>query len=405
MAAGSALQGLDRHVRSHAGTPDGVTALKHVAPRPLAPGLVANRERVAARRRLFRTAVSPVALLGWFSRGRSGGSDGNKASSSPGNSTSGAQRVTGPLTASAAATPSVAPFNTQAETAAAATEQAVGEQQQWPDGPIVSCGGGGIYFFWMLGVMKYISSRYDLRSATLIGTSAGGLIAALTACEVDLDAAVQRAYQMAQEHKLWDRPLGLVGAWGPLVRQWLVDMLPDDAHITCSGGRVRLIATELPSLQQVYLTEFTTKDELVDACMASAHVPLVLDGRLVTWHRGKLYIDGSLQDFIAWDNSPLLKCDGRAFLLDYSKDDRLAAERFDFLKVRVIDEVLAMIKAGYKYARRLDAAGGLEPFLGGVRIAPLPNANGIVPRGGAAAARKLRSAQAAADSGAADVSS
>lgn len=41
--------------------------------------------------------------------------------------------------------------------------------------------------------------------------------------------------------------------------------------------------------------------------MASAHVPMVLDGRPFTSVRGRLYLDGSLQDFIVWDNSPLLK--------------------------------------------------------------------------------------------------
>lgn len=237
-----------------------------------------------------------------------------------------------------------------------------------PPGPLISCGGGGIFFFWMLGVMKYIATRYDLRRVTLIGTSAGGLIAALTACEVDLDAAVQRAYQLSEENKIFERPLGLLGIWGPLVRQWLDELLPADAHERCSGGRVRLIATELPRMQQVYLEDFNTKAELVDALMASAHVPLVLDWRLFTTLGGKRYMDGSLEDFIRWDNSPLLKCEGRAFLVDYSKDEELEFERFDFLKLRVIDEVVEMINCGYRYARRTDLAGGLDKYLASARL-------------------------------------
>ena len=35
--------------------------------------------------------------------------------------------------------------------------------------------------------------------------------------------------------------------------------------------------------------------------------------------RGKPYIDGSVTDFIYYDNSPLLKCNGQAFILDYSQ--------------------------------------------------------------------------------------
>lgn len=67
---------------------------------------------------------------------------------------------------------------------------------------------------------------------------------------------------------------------------------------------MRLLASTQQPLQQ----DFASKEDLLDACMASAHVPMVLDGRPFTSVRGRLYLDGSLQDFIVWDNSPLLKC-------------------------------------------------------------------------------------------------
>ncbi len=105
----------------------------------------------------------------------------------------------------------------------------------------------------MLGVVKYISTRYDVTKCTLLGASAGGLISVLAACEVDLDTAVERAYQLSLEAGLWDRPLGVLGVWGALIRRWLDDLLPDDAHVRCGNGRVKLVATELPRLQQVYL--------------------------------------------------------------------------------------------------------------------------------------------------------
>lgn len=54
----------------------------------------------------------------------------------------------------------------------------------------------GIYFFWQLGFMKYFQTRYDVAKITLCGASAGGLIATLTACNVDLDAAVELAWKL-----------------------------------------------------------------------------------------------------------------------------------------------------------------------------------------------------------------
>ncbi len=35
--------------------------------------------------------------------------------------------------------------------------------------------------------------------------------------------------------------------------------------------------------------------------------------------RGQPYLDGSVTDFIYYDNSHLLKCEGAAFILDYTQ--------------------------------------------------------------------------------------
>lgn len=145
--------------------------------------------------------------------------------------------------------------------------------------------------------------------------------------------------------------------------------------------------------------DFASKEDLLDACMASAHVPMVLDGRPFTSVRGRLYLDGSLQDFIVWDNGPLLKyeaccmrhcgwchrqqrmqpvcgsvfhrspcrCDGRAFILDYSQDEVLQAERFDFLRLRLYDEILQMIQLGFDYGQRIDAQGLLDKHLAPIK--------------------------------------
>ena len=42
----------------------------------------------------------------------------------------------------------------------------------------------------------------------------------------------------------------------------------------------------------------------------------------VVMRRNKSYIDGSLTDFITYDNSDFLKCGGQALILDYSQVGR-----------------------------------------------------------------------------------
>jgi hypothetical protein len=42
--------------------------------------------------------------------------------------------------------------------------------------------------------------------------------------------AKQPHRRLANEEKLWDKKLGLLGIWGGLVRRWLQEILPEDAH-------------------------------------------------------------------------------------------------------------------------------------------------------------------------------
>lgn len=50
-----------------------------------------------------------------------------------------------------------------------------------------------------------------------------------------------------QDNDIWNRRLGLVGIWGGLIRQWLDELLPDDAHDLASG-RVHVVIAKAPTL-------------------------------------------------------------------------------------------------------------------------------------------------------------
>jgi len=48
-------------------------------------------------------------------------------------------------------------------------------------------------------------------------------------------------------------------------------------------------------------------------------------------------------------------------------DDQLQYSRLDFIKLSSYEEVKALVRSGYEYARRTDAAGGYEEKLGSLR--------------------------------------
>lgn len=239
-----------------------------------------------------------------------------------------------------------------------------------PPQPAISWCGGGIYFFWELGVARFILENYSLKNVTLNGASAGALIAVLLACQVSPKEAVRAAHRLANEAGVFDRPLGLAGVWGELIRNWLRELLPLDAAERCQG-RVRIVVTESPTLRLRYLDDFESKEDLIDCLMASVHIPFFLDGRAAFSYKGRQYIDGSLWDFITGGNSELLQCDGLACLIDYFFDDQLQFNRLDFIKLSSMEEVERLMEKGYQYGVRTAEGGGFEKLAPARKSAPL----------------------------------
>lgn len=63
------------------------------------------------------------------------------------------------------------------------------------------------------GVVKYLQQRYSSSMATwqMRGASAGALTATLAACRVNVDSAFDSALRLAEEHRLFERSIGLTG--------------------------------------------------------------------------------------------------------------------------------------------------------------------------------------------------
>lgn len=211
---------------------------------------------------------------------------------------------------------------------------------------------------------------------TLNGASAGALVAVLLACKVSPKDAVRAAYRLANEAGVFDRPLGLAGVWGELIRTWLRELLPSDAAEKCQG-RVRIVVTESPTLRLRYLDDFENKEDLIDCLMASVHIPFFLDGRAAFSYKGRQYIDGSLWDFITGGNSKLLQCDGLACLIDYFFDDQLQFNRLDFIKLSSMEEVEKLMEKGYQYGVRTNEGGGFAKLAPARKSAPFRAASAL----------------------------
>lgn len=225
----------------------------------------------------------------------------------------------------------------------------------------IAFGGAGIFFWWELGGIQWLAEQYDLKRTPMVGASAGSLAATLAATGVDPEKTLECAYRLGKEYGIWERPLGLMGIWGQIVREWLDELLPEDAGVLCRN-RVELIVTKLPLFQLQAYSDFESKEDLIDVNMSSVHVPFFMDGNGSALCRGNSCIDGSFQDFLTGGNSDLLTCGGNTVLFDYFQDETLASQRVSFLALREYEEVKKLMDLGYQHAQRLCDMGVFDRF-------------------------------------------
>ena len=155
------------------------------------------------------------------------------------------------------------------------------------EGDIIAFAGGGIFFWWQFG---WVSQARIPGNARLVGASAGSLTALCAKCGVGADEALVVALSLCDKHGIFERPLGLAGKWGGLVREWLDAVLPADAHERCRGKVHILVSTVEPALwpplRRTRVTDFASRSDLIDCAMASVHIPPFMDGAVFASYRG-----------------------------------------------------------------------------------------------------------------------
>lgn len=216
--------------------------------------------------------------------------------------------------------------------------------------------GGGLFFYWQAGTVTYLREQgYDMNQITASGASAGALTATLMAANVDFLKATELALQMAEDAGVWDRSGGLQGIWGPIIREWLEELLPENAD-EMVNDRLSLLVTTIPTFGKDKVSTFRDRQDLIDCNMASVHLPWFLDGKLTSNFRNKPHIDGS---FLAKAADYLPEQQASSILrLDWSKDPAYKdGEYLDFIKVISKEGIWNILEQGKKHAQEMEERG------------------------------------------------
>jgi hypothetical protein len=237
-------------------------------------------------------------------------------------------------------------------------------QEHSPDVPHLVFPGGGIFFYWQAGVVSYLREQgYDTQNACVTGASAGALTATLTATGVDFYRATELALELAAREQVWERG-SLQGIWGPLLYEWLDELLPADAVDRVSG--LTLLVTPLERMlgRKDRISEFSSREDLIECNLASVHLPWFLDGKLTRNFRNRPHLDGS---FLASDSDYYTARQSSAstmpptLILGHSQDPNYKSRGlFAFVQAISPDGIRGMLQDGKRYAQYMDETGQLS---------------------------------------------
>ncbi|XP_078347468.1 omega-hydroxyceramide transacylase-like isoform X2 [Oculina patagonica] len=157
------------------------------------------------------------------------------------------------------------------------------------------CGFLGIYHIGVMSCLKQNATGFLRRVKCFGGASAGAFAAVGLVVDLDISEVAESVIRLAKRAK----SLSL----GPLhprfqivktVRRAFEKMLPENAHELASG-RLHISLTHVPDCQNVIISEFYSKEDLIEALVASSYVPFY-SGIFPAVFRGKYYVDGGISD-------------------------------------------------------------------------------------------------------------
>ncbi|KAL4383099.1 hypothetical protein GQ457_15G027760 [Hibiscus cannabinus] len=161
--------------------------------------------------------------------------------------------------------------------------------------PGFSFSGGGFLLPYHLGVAQFLIEKGYIKETTpLAGSSAGAIVCAVIASGATMDEALKVGKILGNDCLL----NGTAFRLGVALRDLLDKHLPDDTHIK-SSGRIRVAITQiLWRPRGLLVDQFDSKEDLINAVVASSFIPGYLAPRPATIFRNRLCLDGGLTLFL-----------------------------------------------------------------------------------------------------------
>ncbi|KAL6760294.1 hypothetical protein V8C86DRAFT_1129211 [Haematococcus lacustris] len=158
--------------------------------------------------------------------------------------------------------------------------------------------GGGFLLSYHLGVLEALQGVGVIQPGLtpVAGASSGSLAAAAFHCHMTQTGG--RAMACVLGLAAACRQGGTRLRLGGLLRQQLMQELPDKAEEACSGRAAVAVTQALPVARRIMVTEFHSREDLLDALTASCWLPRYSGPSLTCTFRGRACMDGGTLDLL-----------------------------------------------------------------------------------------------------------
>jgi predicted acylesterase/phospholipase RssA len=158
--------------------------------------------------------------------------------------------------------------------------------------------GGGLKGYFLIGARSVLETQLSLRNlkiARVAGASAGAWSAMFIAVGIST-ADWMKTYTFTRAAVESGDSSRVLEAYREQILPWLFEKLPPDAYLRCNG-RCFISITVLDKgylPHNVIISEFTSNEDLVNACFASSCIPFVVERGFGPRFRGQRVVDGGL---------------------------------------------------------------------------------------------------------------
>lgn len=183
-----------------------------------------------------------------------------------------------------------------------------------------------------IGCGLYLRQHYNLDNVKFSGCSAGAIISAIMALDIDFAKAVLIPFQLQPKSK---NKFALMGIWKNKLKVYLEEILPTE----CNYEELKTLRVGVQFIDEFqFFEKYQSKIDLINCLLASSHIPFFMDFKPFDNFRGRICMDGDLLSSYERHKEP------GTFHINYE---------IPFIKsisVKSESDLIALIKKGYQHA-------------------------------------------------------